>query len=122
MSCGKDAGCLTIYKTIYPNLKTEISGSISKINGTVNGIIGSLNGLSVPDDYLGSKVKSRLSSITQGLSGDLSSLDGAKGAIEGFIDQKIPEHQKHYNDWVEEQKRLAQEKEKKKNGVIHLVQ
>ena len=108
MGCNKDSGCLNIAESVYPGLKSEIDGSMTSINGQLESIVDELNGLSVPDDYLGSKVKAQLGTICGNFSSDMESITAEKNSIDTFIGQKIIEHKKHYNAWKLEQQRQQQ--------------
>ena len=120
MACGKNAGCLRIATSVYPGLQGEINSSISKISSSINEIISGLNGLSIPDDYLGAKVKSRVSAICSSLGSDASEVSALGGKINGFVGNKIQEHNEHYRTWkIEQQRRLQAQRKKeieKNNG------
>ena len=118
MACSKDAGCLRIATSIYPGLQGEINASISKISSSISEIISGLNGLSIPDDYLGAKVKSRVSAICSSLGSDASEVGAIGGKINGFVGNKIQEHNEHYREWKIAQQRKLQaqrQKEREKN-------
>ena len=111
MGCNKDEGCLNIANNVYPGLQGEINGSISSITNNVNEIISGLSGLSIPDDYLGEKVKSQVDSICGSLTSDVGEISSLSGSINNFVGSKIEEHQEHYRNW------LAQQEWQKKNAL-----
>ena len=112
MSCNRDSGCLNIARSIYPGLKGEIDSSISNVNNQVEEILGELSSLTIPEDYLGNKVKMKLDEICSGFETDKSELSAAKANINAFIDGKIQEHYSHYNEWQRLQKKMEEEKHK----------
>ena len=119
MACGKNAGCLRIATSVYPGLQGEINSSISKISSSINEIISGLNGLSIPDDYLGTKVKSRVSAICSGLGSDASEVGALGGKINGFVGNKIQEHNEHYRTWkAEQQLRIQRAKEREREKKL----
>ena len=122
MACNKDSGCLKIANSTYPGLKTEIDSSSTAITDNIQSVIDELSALSVPDDYLGEKVSSRLKTICTELTSDIASVKTMNSSIDGFIDEKITEHTNHYNAWKREQERLAMLKKKKQeeNGIVRL--
>ena len=109
MGCNKDSGCLKIANNTYPGLKSEIDGSMTSIKGQLESIVDELNGLTIPDDYLGSKVKAQISSICGNFSSDMDSITAEKNSIDIFIGKKIIEHQKHYNAWKFQQQQMQQQ-------------
>ena len=117
MACnmGKGPGCKDIANkyTIYVE---DISQSVSSIKINLSKIKSELESLSVPNDYLGEKVKSRLESICSNFSSDESSIDGAFSSIESFANEKKNDHMQHEADYQEYLRMLAEiEKEKQKN-------
>ena len=119
MACGKDQGCLRIANSTYPGLQAEINGSINTITNNINEIMSVLNSLSIPDDYLGSKVKTRVNSICSSLSSDEGEVSSISGNINSFVSSKIKEHQEHYNMWkTEQQRKLQAKKEKEKETKV----
>lgn len=118
MACNKDSHCKTIADN-YPSLLAPVEDSISKITGSISEISGGLGGLSIPDDYLGTKVKSRVQRICAYFEANSRQVSMLGSKISNFVSEKITEHNKHYNDWVEqerlarlEQQRRAQAKRK----------
>ena len=109
MSCNRDDGCLKIAESTYPSLQSEINTSVNSINTELSDVVSSLQSLTIPDDYLGEKVKDRITSITASLGDDQSSVDAINSELDSFISEKITEHTEHYNEWLQEQERLAQE-------------
>ena len=99
MSCNRDSGCLNIAKSVYPGLKGEINSSISNVNSQISEIVGELSSLVIPEDYLGNKVRTKLSEICSGFESDKSELNSAKADVNVFIDSKIKEHYGHYYEW-----------------------
>ena len=117
MACNKDSGCLTIADSTYPGLRGDINSSISGINSELSGIIDGLSGMTIPDDYLGSKVKAQLQSISSSLTADMGNVKAEGASINGFITGKIAEHRKHYDDWKKAQDALKLKKKKKKKDT-----
>lgn len=114
MACGKNEECLNIANNIYPNLQSEINSSINTITSSVNEIISGLSSLTIPDDYLGTKVKSRIITICSNLSSDIGEISSINGSINSFVSEKIKEHQKHYEEWKKEQERILEKKRRAK--------
>lgn len=117
MACSKDQGCLTIANSIYPGLQSEINSSVKTITTGLNEITTELNTLTIPDDYLGEKVKKELESITSNLNNDQSNIVATSGNIGMFIGRKVEEHRNHYNAWKKAQDELKkkQAEEEKDN-------
>ena len=111
MSCNRDSGCLNIARGIYPGLKGEINSSIGNVCNQVDEIVGELNSLAIPEDYLGSKIKTKLSEICSGFESDKAELNSAKANVNAFIDNKIKEHYGHYYEWQRNQELAKKEQE-----------
>lgn len=109
MSCNRDRGCLNIAKSIYPGLREEINSSISNVYNQVDDIIGELSSLVIPEDYLGSKVQTKLDEIYSEFESDKTELDSAKADVNEFIDNKIQEHYSHYYEWQRNQELLKKD-------------
>ena len=93
MACdnGKE-GCKNIVNNIYPRLSSEVNSAISAINSGLSEIGSSLGGLSIPDDYLGSKVKDRIQKINNLINEDMSDVKMESSNIRTFISEKTEEH------------------------------
>ena len=117
MACSKDQGCLTIANSIYPGLQSEINSSIKTITTALSDITSELSTLTIPEDYLGKKVKEELESITNNLNSDQSNVVATSGNIGMFIGKKVEEHRNHYNAWKKAQDELKkkQTEEEKDN-------
>ena len=112
MGCNKNEDCLRLANSVYPGYQGEINNEVSKITSELDNVISELNSLSVPDDYLGVKVKNSLTSIITDFNSDKQNVIGVSGNINTFIGRKKEEHQKHYNDWKRVQEELAKRKKK----------
>lgn len=111
MACGKNQGCLNITNNVYPGLQVEINSSINNITTNINEIVSELGSLVIPEDYLGTKVTEELDEICSNLSNDVLEVNSVGRSINNFISLKKEEHQKHYRQWQEEQRRLQVEHE-----------
>ena len=69
-----------------------------------------LNGLYIPDDYLGTKIKSKLEIIDSDLDNCNTSLLNESSNINAFIDEKINEHSNHYITWLSSQKKSNEDR------------
>lgn len=109
MACNRNQTCLSLANK-YPPLQGEIASAISSIQSKVEEIIGALDGVSIPNDYLGAKVKSSINSISSSLNSDISKLATAGKQINSFAESKMKEHKKHYEAWKFEQQWRMQKK------------
>ena len=106
MACNHDSGCNSLANIKYPTKRTKLVGELNKISTDLDTILGEINGISaiVPDDYVGQKVKEK---ISEGLLKDIAACQNdvaaEKSKIETFIGQKIDEHQGHYREWKRKQ-------------------
>ena len=117
MGCNKDSGCLTIANSTYPGLQSTINSSIKTITTGLTEITSELNTLTIPEDYLGKKVKRELESICSSLSSDQSNIVATSGNIGRFIGTKVEEHRNHYNSWKRAQEELKKkQKEEEENS------
>ena len=117
MGCNKDSGCLTIANSTYPGLQEEINGGVNTITSSIDEITSELNALTIPEDYLGKKVKRELESICSNLSNDQSNIVATSGNIGRFIGTKVEEHRNHYNSWKRAQEELKKkQKEEDENS------
>ena len=100
MSCNKDEYC----KTIVDNYKEqigELNSGFSSIENSLNNMNSSFNSLSIPDDYLGSKVKDAISNMSKGF-GELNmTISNCKKDAISFAEEKKSEHQLHYDEWLQ---------------------
>ena len=99
MGCNRNYGCQKLANTVYPNLKTEVGKDITKAKSEIEEIVNTLKGLSIPEDYLGEKISTRLNEICSDFNSDAGELDSTKASINSFIDTKIVEHNIHYQKW-----------------------
>jgi len=111
MGCNRDSNCYTIARKVYPELKTDISDSIDKTSVELNEIVDELNTLKIPEDYLGEKVKEKIDEMKDYFTSDISDLKLFDNAIERFINEKINEHEEHYQNW-----KITQEKKKEEEN------
>lgn len=106
MACNHDSGCNSLANIKYPAKKTKLVGELNKISTDLDTILGEINGINaiVPDDYVGQKVKEK---ISKGLLKDIENVSNdveeEKTKIETFISGKIEEHQGHYREWKRKQ-------------------
>lgn len=106
MACNHDSGCNSLANIKYPTKRTKLVGELNKISTDLDTILGEINGISaiVPDDYVGQKVKEK---ISEGLLKDIDNVqndvEAEKTLIGTFIEQKIDEHQEHYREWKRKQ-------------------
>ena len=106
MACNHDSGCNSLANIKYPAKKTKLVGELNKISADLDTILGEINGINaiVPDDYVGQKVKEK---ISKGLLKDIENVSNdveeEKTKIETFISGKIEEHQGHYREWKRKQ-------------------
>lgn len=112
MRCNRDSGCYTIAKSTYPKLQGEANGAISSAQSDINSIIDSLGGLTIPNDYLGNKVKKKIDEIDKAFSSNVNELSTIKGKLDTFVTAKIKEHENHYNAW----KKQEEERKKQENN------
>ena len=73
----------------YPELQSTINSSIKTITTGLTEITNELNALTIPEDYLGQKVKRELKSICSNLSSDQSNIVAASGNIEDLLEKKL---------------------------------
>lgn len=116
MGCNRDYNCYSIAKDVYPNLKKDIDESIKKTSTGINDIVDELSILTIPEDYLGTKVKEKVDEMKEFYSEDISELGSFNKAIDNFINEKIREHQGHYQEWKRQQE-LKKKEEEKKNTI-----
>ncbi|MBO7517905.1 MAG: hypothetical protein J6T31_02210 [Methanobrevibacter sp.] len=111
MGCGRDNNCLRIANTTYPGLLSQINSNFSAISKSGSEVIDALSELVIPNDYLGTRVRSELKEITNLISEDLSRLSSESSNISSFVKEKISEHKQHYSTW-----QYMQQKKKKENA------
>ena len=108
MACdGSSKDCETIYNKTYPKLIKAVDTSLNGVSSGISDIASSLSSLSVPDDYLGRKVKRELDNLTKDFANDEELVKAEKTSVDGFVDGKIKEHKAHRKAYLEEQARLA---------------
>ena len=106
--------CLSIAND-YINKKSSLNSSLNSMKENITNASDTLNSLSVPEDYIGNKVKQKLESIHNELVADAEIVGNFNKEISGFVDQKVTEHRNHYHNW-----RMAQEELfKKKNELVN---
>lgn len=111
MACdGSSSTCETIANETYPKLIGEIDTSLTKISSDIKAISSDLSSLSVPDDYLGKKVKRELDKLIKNFDEDLALSTKEKGSVDSYVSKRIAEHKKHRAAYLEEQRRLALQK------------
>ena len=93
----------------YESKKGQIAGKLSSMKSDISNITSELNSLSVPDDYIGSKVVEKIKSITTDLSTSEASVESFKGTVNSYIQGRQAIHAEHYEKWkAAEEVRLAE--------------
>ena len=105
MSCGNDSGCFNISKK-YIDDKNSIDSYGNNIISYINEASSTVSTLDIPNDYLGSRVKEKISEIIDSFSSDLESISSFINNVGGFATEKSKEHLDHYNKWKSEQERI----------------
>jgi hypothetical protein len=105
MGCNKDYDCLKLANETYPSLQSEIFSSLSTVSSQINGIGSKLMGLSIPNDSLGERIKSRIGDICSYLNNDNEIIDNLINSVNKFVDEKEIEHKDHYDKWKAQQQR-----------------
>lgn len=103
MGCSRDSGCSKIAKVTYPKLREQVNNSIKSVNSELTNTVDTLANLAIPEDYLGIKVQEKVDEIIGLFNTDVTDLNTAKKSINTFIDEKISEHESHYQSWLEAQ-------------------
>ena len=104
MACNRDEHCKEIASD-YETKIGEVNSAFEDLKSDIDGIKGNLQGLIVPNDYLGSKVKDKISSLEDVFGTTSENITGIKGAVIQFAELKRDMHQKHYEDWLKEQEK-----------------
>ena len=107
---GSSETCETIANVTYPKLIEKIDESLDSISGDIKKISGDLSDLSVPDDYLGAKVRRELDKLIKNFDEDLALSTKEKGSVDSYVSKRIAEHKKHRADWLRRQRELLAEK------------
>ena len=118
MGCNRDSRCINIANVTYPKLQGEINSSIKTITSSLNEITSELSALTIPEDYLGQKVKKQLESIVSNLDSDQGNIVDAGGTVGMFIGKRVEEHRNHYNAWKRAQDALKKRKEEEINNKL----
>ena len=116
MGCNKNEGCKYIYSNEYPTEKSSIDSAIDEVTTQISETSTTLKELFIPDDYLGNKLKTKLEKLCLDLDTDNNNLLLEKGNIDTFINEKIEEHHRHYDDWVRNQELLRQKSNEESEG------
>lgn len=111
MSCNKDEDCYRIYIKEYPSYLGTIDPAIRSIKTQIEEVETSLTGLSLPDDYLGNKIKDKLDILISDIDSDKSSISAETTAIRSHIITKRAEHKEHYEEWKIKKARLDEQKD-----------
>lgn len=111
MGCKRNDACLNIANKKYPSYRNEINNDIKEINNNLLEIESSLKGINIPDDYIGEKTYESINHILSYFEKDKEESLSIKTDINSFINEKIKEHKRHYDDWQREQEKKDEEKE-----------
>ena len=90
MSCNKDSGCKELYSVTYPNLRSNINNGFNEVSKDASEVEKEIKKLYIPDDYLGNKLQTKIDEL----------LSTEQSNVNTHIDEKIEEHQNHYNDYL----------------------
>ena len=100
MSCNKDSGCKELYSVTYPNLRSNINNGFNEVSKDASEVEKEINKLYIPDDYLGNKLQTKIDELLLNLNTNLELLSTEQSNVNTHIDEKIEEHQNHYNDYL----------------------
>ena len=102
MSCNHDANCKNIANS-YREVRGELETNFSSLSQSVSEIDAILNGLEIPDDYLGGKIRQKLSGIKTDFAEDSASIEAEKSNVVRFTQTMEEDHNNHYQQWIREQ-------------------
>lgn len=117
MACSRNENCHNIAND-YKGKIEDIKNDCRAISSILEDDKSSLTTYQLPDDYLGDIIREELETIKSSIDDKIIKVNDYKIDVTSFVNNKIVEHDKHYEEWCKQQRKLLETQDEVTNDEV----